>query len=77
MISFADRVEAALIPHGVAADRLNKDVTNMLMEVYIEGLRDWDMETGSEENQELLKEAIALVRKRKAPLSANALETKQ
>lgn len=64
MIQFNERVEKCLEPHGVAADRLNRDVTKLVTEAYIEGLRDWALKGLDLE----LESAIAQVIKRRGPI---------
>ena len=43
MISFEQEVQKIVIEHGVAADRLNKALNNLCMEMYLHGFRDCDV----------------------------------
>lgn len=38
MITFIDEIEKVIVPHGVAADRLNKDLLKLVIDVYKRGL---------------------------------------
>lgn len=40
MIRFEDKVNKLVIEHGIAADRLNKDLINLLTEIYLQGFHD-------------------------------------
>lgn len=64
MIQFNERVEKLLEPHGVASDRLNRDVMKLVTEAYCEGMRDWAVKGHDLE----LEAAIAQVVKRRGPL---------
>ena len=42
MIRFEDILQKVVIEHGVASERLNRDLTNMMCEMYMQGFRDCD-----------------------------------
>lgn len=70
MITFADEIEKVVVPHGVAADRLNRDLLKLVVDVYKRGIEKGANAPfiGDEEKEIWLKVAFEQVEKTKAAL---------
>ena len=65
MITFGDEIERVILDHGVASDRLNKDLLKYVLSVYVRGIR---FGFGIEEQSEsYLEGLISGIEKTKAP----------
>ena len=42
MIRFEDMLQPVLIEHGIAADRLNRELVDIMMNCYFQGFKDCD-----------------------------------
>ncbi len=65
MRTFFDEIQDLIVPHGVAAERLNKDLEKYVVSVYVRGMR---AGVNLAMKDELFDVKVAEVEKLKTPL---------